>query len=93
MELQYLYYRFDYPSIGKLQNVLERAGHDINREILEYLTKYYKKYQKYNRFPNRFKFNLRDNVNFNYSVIINIFYINGKSILYIINEDTRYQAG
>ncbi|PMD64692.1 uncharacterized protein K444DRAFT_520208, partial [Hyaloscypha bicolor E] len=33
-----------------------------------------------------FKFNLRDNISFNYSIIINIFYISGKPIFYIINK-------
>ncbi len=73
--------------------MLERAGHDVDRETLEYLTKYCEKCQKHGRSPGRFKFNLRDDVNFNYSVIIDIFYINGKPVLHVVDEGTRYQAG
>ena len=40
VELRRLHRRFGYLSISKLRNVLERAGHDINMEALEYLTKY-----------------------------------------------------
>jgi hypothetical protein len=29
---------------------------------------------------------------FNYFIIVNIFYINGKPVLYVINKDTCYQA-
>ena len=70
--------------------MLEQAGHDINRGTLEYLAKYYKHYQKHGQSPGQFKFNLRDNINFNYSIIINIFYISGKPVLHVINEGTRY---
>jgi hypothetical protein len=93
VELRRLHRRFGHPSVGKLQNVLERAGHDVDRETLEYLTKYCEKCQKHGRSPGRFKFNLRDDVNFNYSVIVDIFYINGKPVLHVVDEGTRYQAG
>jgi hypothetical protein len=73
--------------------VLERAGHDVDTEVLEYLTKYCEHCQKYGRSPGRFKFNLRDDVNFNYSIIVDIFYISGKPVLHIVDEGTRYQAG
>jgi len=62
-------------------------------EALEYLTKYCEQCQKFGRSPGRFKFNLRDDISFNYSIIIDIFYISGKPILHVINEGTRYQAG
>ncbi len=60
--------------------------------MLEYLIKYYKHYQKHRKSPGQFKFNLQDNINFNYSIIINIFYITGKPILHVVNKGTRYQA-
>jgi hypothetical protein len=62
-------------------------------EALEYLTKYCEQCQKFGRSPERFKFNLRDDVSFNYSIIVDIFYISGKPVLHIIDEGTRYQAG
>jgi hypothetical protein len=93
VELRRLHRRFGHPSVGRLQNVLERAGHDVDRGTLEYLTKYCEHCQKYGQSPGRFKFNLRDDVNFNYSIIVDIFYISGKPVLHVVDEGTRYQAG
>jgi hypothetical protein len=72
--------------------MLERAGYDVDHNILEYLIKYYEYCQKYRKAPGRFKFNLQDDVNFNYSIIVDIFYITGKPVLHVVDEDTRYQA-
>ncbi|PMD66769.1 uncharacterized protein K444DRAFT_507398, partial [Hyaloscypha bicolor E] len=93
VELRRLHRRFGHPSIGKLRNVLERAGHDVDMEALEYLTKYCEQCQKFGRSPGRFKFNLRDDVSFNYSIIVDIFYISGKPVLHVVDGGTRYQAG
>jgi hypothetical protein len=73
--------------------MLERARHDVDHNTLEYLIKYYKHCQKHRKAPGRFKFNLQDDVNFNYFIIVDIFYITGKPILHVVNEGTRYQAG
>jgi hypothetical protein len=73
--------------------VLEQAGHDVNKEAIKQLTKYYEHCQKYGQSPGRFKFYLKDDVNFNYSIIVDIFYINRKPVLHVVDEGTRYQAG
>ena len=93
VELQRLHRRFGHLSTRRLQKVLERAGHDVNIEALEHLTKYCKHCQQYGKSPGRFKFNLKDDVNFNYSIIVDVFYISGKPVLHIVDEGTRYQAG
>jgi hypothetical protein len=93
VELRRLHRRFGHPSVSRLKNVLKRAGHDVDVDTLEYLTKYCEHYQKHGKSPGRFKFNLRDDVNFNYSIIVDIFYITGKPILHVVDEGTRYQAG
>jgi hypothetical protein len=93
VELRRLHRRFGHPSVGRLKNVLERAGHDVDSDTLEYLTKYCEHCQKHGKSPGRFKFNLRDDVNFNYSIIVDIFYITGKPVLHVVDEGTRYQAG
>jgi hypothetical protein len=93
-ELQRLHRRFGHPSIARLQCVLERAGYnDIDRENLEFITKYCTHCQRYGQAPGRFKFNLRDDVEFNHSIIADIFYIQSKPVLHIVDEGTRYQAG
>jgi hypothetical protein len=90
VELQRLYRRFGHLLVSKLQNVLERAGYDVDKGTLEYLTKYYEHCQKHRQLLRRFKFSLKDNVNFNYCIIIDVFYIIGKPILHVVDEGTRY---
>jgi hypothetical protein len=92
-ELQRLHRRFGHPSVGRLQRVLERAGHQVDKEVLEYLSKYCTHCQRHGQAPGRFKFNLRDDVQFNYCIIVDIFYIEGKPVLHVVDEATRYQAG
>ena len=93
IELKRLYCRFGHPSVDRLQRVLERAGHDVDRKALKELTIYCEHCQRYGKPPHRFKFTLRDDCTFNHSIIIDIMYINGKPILHVVDEETRYQAG
>lgn len=48
--------------------------------------------QEYAQRPRRFKFTLRVDVDFNHNVYIDIFYIDGKPVLHMVNEATRFQA-
>ena len=92
-ELHRLHRRFGHPSVSRLRKVLERAGQVVDKEALEYLTKYCEHCQRYSQSPGRFRFNLREDVSFNYSIIVDIFYLTGQPILHVIDEGTRYQAG
>jgi hypothetical protein len=40
----------------------------------------------------RFKFTLKDDYEFNYSVIINVFYLDGKLVLQVIDSTTAFRA-
>jgi hypothetical protein len=93
IELQCLYRRFGYLSIERLQKVLDRVGYNINKKTLEYLTKYCYFYQKHNKSLGCFRFTLRDDIKFNYCIIIDIIYISSSPFLYIIDEGTCFQAG
>jgi hypothetical protein len=42
--------------------------------------------------PSRFKFSLKDDYEFNYSVIIDIIYLNGKLVFYVIDIFMSFQA-
>ena len=92
-ELRRLHRRFGHPAVDRLRRVLERAGHEVDNKVLEHLTKICHYCQKYGRSPGRFRFTLRDDVEFNYCIIVDIFYIDGRPVLHIIDEATRYQAG
>jgi hypothetical protein len=91
-ELRQLHKRFDHSSIRKLHDLLERADHEVKKSVLEKLTKFCTFCQKYAKSPKRFKFILRDDVNFNFSIIVNIMYVENNFILHVIDETTRFQA-
>ena len=40
--------------------------------------------------PRRFKFTLKDNYKFNFEIIIDVIYINGKLVLYIVDIATIF---
>ena len=93
VELQRLHRRFGHPSVRRLQQVLERSGQTIDKSALDHLTRYCSHCQKHGKSPGRFKFTLRDDVEFNHTVIVDIMYINGSPILHIVDEQTRFQTG
>ena len=93
IELQRLHRRFGHPSVHRLHQLLERSGHNVELQALQYLTKYCEHCQKYSRSPGRFAFTLKDDLDFNYNVIIDIMYIEGKPVLHLVDEATRFQAG
>ncbi len=76
----------------KLRLLLERSGHEVNKLILYQLTKYCSLCQKYGKSSGCFKFTLQDDINFNYSIFVNIMYIDNNPILHVVDETTRYQA-
>jgi hypothetical protein len=91
-ELRQLHRRFDHSSTRKLHDLLERADHEVKKPVLEKLIKFCTFCQKYAKSSGRFKFILRDDVNFNFSIIVNIMYIENSLILHVIDEATRFQA-
>jgi hypothetical protein len=93
-ELRQLHRRFDHLSIRKLHDLLERADHDVEKPAVKKLIKFCTFCQKHKKSSERFKFTLRDdvNLNFNYSVIVDVMYFENSSILHVVDEATRFQA-
>ncbi|KAI0994429.1 hypothetical protein K3495_g13753 [Podosphaera aphanis] len=91
-ELKQLHRRFGYPSVGRLTRVLQRAGYDVNRKALEHLTKFCHYCQMNGKLPGRFKFTLKNDYEFNYSIIIDVLYIDGKPVLHVIDSSTNFGA-
>ncbi|KHJ30070.1 hypothetical protein EV44_g3856 [Erysiphe necator] len=93
-ELRTLHRRFGHPSAIKLVNLLDKAGHEDpqHRRLLENINKHCDKCQKYAGAPMRFKFTLRDDVDFNHSIFVDVMYIDGSPILHVVDEATRFQA-
>ena len=94
IELRRLHRRFGHPSVRRLHQILERSGHEVEIQALQHLTRYCEHCQKYGKSPGRFNFNIKeDDINFNFNVIVDILYIQGKPVLHLVDEATRFQAG
>jgi hypothetical protein len=96
IELRRLHRRFDHLSIWRLQAIFDRSDHEINFQTIEYLIKYCHHCQIHEKFSNRFNFTLKNDLEFNFNVIVNILYLKiksdvNKSILHVMNETTRFQ--
>jgi hypothetical protein len=94
-ELRQLHRRFGHPSANRLYSLLERSGHaeDVDKRLLQRLTRLCEHCQKHGKSPGRFKFTLRDkDIDFNHSIFVDIMYIDHQPVLHIIDEATRYQA-
>ena len=72
--------------------MLEHAGYKTDIKIIDNLIKYFTDCQKHGKLLSRFKFSLKKDANFNYFIFINIIYIDGNPILYIVDEAIRFQA-
>ena len=92
-ELRQLHRRFGHPSIQRLADVLRRAGHDdVNKDVLAKLTKSCHQCQMHGKSPGRFKFTLKDDCEFNYSIVIDILYLNGRPVLQVVDSATGFNA-
>ena len=93
-KLRQLHCRFDHSSALKLRRVLEQSEHEdvLNKKLLDKLTRYCSYCQKHDKSSDRFKFTLRENVNFNHFIIVDIMYVKNSSLLHVINKTTRFQT-
>lgn len=70
--------------------MLECSGHETGKKIIDSFTKYCAYCQKHEKSLGHFKFNLKEDVNFNYSIFVDIMYIDGSSILHIVYNAVRF---
>jgi hypothetical protein len=91
-QIQQLHRRFGHPSVQRLHDVLDAAGHDVQRQILEFINKHCRHCQIYRKSPGRFRFTLKDDVQFNHTVYVDTMYIDDQPVLYVVDEATGYQA-
>lgn len=92
VELRRLHRRFGHPAVDRLYKLLDRAGHEIDKKVLEHLTKFCHFCQKHGKSPGRFRFTLREDVEFNFNIIVDVMYINNRPILHVVDESTRFNA-
>lgn len=91
-ELRQLHRRFGHPSIRKFSDLLTRAEQNFERGTLERIAKYCHQCQLHGKSPGRFKFNIKEDLEFNAEVVVDIMYINGKPILHVVDTATSFQA-
>lgn len=95
-ELRRLHRRFGHPSSRKLISLLERADFlevdEQMRKTLEAITAQCRLCQMNQQRPRRFRFTIRDDKEFNSTVYVDIFYIDGHAVLHVVDEATRFQA-
>ncbi len=93
IELRQLHRRFEHSFIMKLHDLLKRFDHQVKKSVLKKLIKFCTFCQKYAKFSERFKFILKDdaNCNFNYSIIVDVMYIDNSLILHVVDDVTCFQ--
>lgn len=92
VELRRLHRRFGHPRTDRLHTMLKAAGHEIDASVLEQIQKFCHFCQSHDKAPQRFKFSIKDDLYFNYEIIINVVRINNRNVLHVIDADTSFQA-
>jgi hypothetical protein len=97
IELRRLHRRFDHFSARCLYKILKRFDHEIESRAIKHLIKFCYHCQMQLKFFDRFTFSIKnENIQFNYSIMINILWIkhklDNKSVLHIKNETIRFQT-
>jgi hypothetical protein len=92
-ELRQLHRRFGHPAAERLHRLLTRASYDeIDKATIKKITKFCHQCQMHSNAPGCFKFTLRDDMEFNYQVLVDIMFIDEKPVLHILDMATSFQA-
>ena len=93
IELRRLHRRFEHFVVRRLNEILKRTKHNVEFWTLQHFIKYYKHCQMHEKSSRRFNFFIKkDDVRFNYNIVINIFYILNKFVLHFVNETICFQT-
>lgn len=90
-ELKQLHRRFGHPSVQRLARVLYKSNHDFNMRALEQIQKFCHHCQMHEKAPGRFKFSLKDEYNFNHTIIVDVLYLNDKPVMHVVDVSTSFQ--
>ena len=92
-ELRQLHRRFGHPAADRLHKILIKAEHeDVHKDIIDRINKFCHQCQLYSKAPGRFRFTVRDDIDFNFRLIVDVMYINQKPVLHAVDEATAFQA-
>jgi len=72
--------------------LLEGAGiTDLDLEAVKHINKICKHCQLQSKAPMRFRFSLKEDLNFNAVIVVDIIYLEGKPVLHIVDTATSFQ--
>ena len=96
-QLNYLHKQFFHPSATKLYNLLKKARpEEVTPEtlsILEDISKRCDPCQRITNAPNRFRVTLgAENVKLNERLQLDVMFLDGKPVLHIVDEGTKFSA-
>lgn len=91
LQLRNIHRRFGYLSASRFYKVL-RAGHSINFNIIERLTKCCREYQLHANRPLRFKFTLKKDTEFNNIIYTDVLHFDEGPALHVVDAATRFGA-
>lgn len=92
-QLLRLHRRFNHPRADRLYQLLMKAGHeDVDRDMLATLTKVCHHCQTHATGPQRFRFRLKEDMDFNYEIFVDIFTIDGRPVLHVIDSATGFSG-
>ena len=92
-ELRQIHRRWGHPSIQRFATTLDAAGQEFEHQILKKIAKHCEQCQLHDQAPRRFKISLTDEYEFNYSIIVDVMYLDGSPVLHIVDSATGYGAG
>ncbi len=79
--------------MNKLHKLLIQTGHDIEYKIIKMINKFCHYCQIKGEASQRFKFTLKKDVDFNYKIIVDIMYLDGKPVLHTIDVAMAFLVG
>lgn len=101
-EFRRLHRRFGHPHSTKLYDLLHKTklpdGTTSTLQTLQAIESHCQQCQSFGPSPRRFKFNIRDDIEFNHSIYLYIFYLKSRyeqssiPVLHFVDEATRFQA-
>jgi len=91
-ELRRVHKRFGHPSIQRLRALLERAGHEVKADTIALINKFCHYCQTKGSAPQRFKFKIKDEIDFNHEIVVDVVAIGGRQALHVVDTATTFQA-
>ena len=89
-KLCWVHTHFGHLSVNKLHKLLTRAGYDIEHKTIEIINKFYYYCQIKGESSQRFKLTFKKDVDFNYKIIVDIMYLDGKPVLHTVDAATVF---